>query len=98
MLHAQAGQRAYVGLVCMDRNSAEYYTKSLDDNLRDTAAFIQHTRSKPLLRCMAATFGSAFKYRFANLNISRSLHVSYNPYGHDSMTECDYAAFQEGGP
>ena len=41
----QAGQRAYVGLVCMDRNSKDFYTKSLEENLQDTEAFICHVRS-----------------------------------------------------
>ncbi|EIE20078.1 guanine deaminase [Coccomyxa subellipsoidea C-169] len=43
LLH-QAGQRAYVGLVCMDRNSKDFYVKSLEQNLSDTEAFIESTR------------------------------------------------------
>lgn len=44
----QAGQRAHVGLVCMDRNSKGYYTKSTQQNLQDTEAFIRHVRSATL--------------------------------------------------
>lgn len=52
----QAGQRAYVGLVCMDRNSAQYYTKPLQDNLRDTEAFIYFTRSGPYTQQMLCLY------------------------------------------
>ena len=38
------GQRALVGLTCMDRNSPDTYTKSTERNLADTEAFIQHVR------------------------------------------------------
>ena len=40
----ELGQRALVGLVCMDRNSPDTYTKSTEQNLADTEAFIQHVR------------------------------------------------------
>ena len=40
----QAGQRAFVGLVCIDRNSKDFYTKSLQQNVEDTQAFIAHVR------------------------------------------------------
>ncbi|CAL5228621.1 g11785 [Coccomyxa viridis] len=41
----QAGLRAYVGKVCMDRNSKDYYQHSLEQNLADTEAFVRHVRS-----------------------------------------------------
>ncbi|KAK9901242.1 hypothetical protein WJX75_002216 [Coccomyxa subellipsoidea] len=44
LLH-QMGQRAYVGLVCMDRNSKDFYVKSLDQNATDTETFIATTRA-----------------------------------------------------
>ncbi|CAL8471103.1 g10645 [Coccomyxa elongata] len=44
LLH-QVGQRAYVGLVCMDRNSKDFYTKSLEQNIADTESFIASTRA-----------------------------------------------------
>lgn len=40
----ELGQRALVGLTCMDRNCPEIYTKSTEQNLADTEAFIQHVR------------------------------------------------------
>ena len=40
----QAGLRAYVGKVCMDRNSKDYYEHSLEQNLADTEAFVGHVR------------------------------------------------------
>ncbi len=43
-IYPQAGQRAYVGLVCMDRNSKDFYVKSLEQNVSDTEAFIESTR------------------------------------------------------
>ena len=42
--HVQAGMRAYVGKVCMDRNSKDYYEHSTDQNLQDTEAFVAHVR------------------------------------------------------
>ena len=33
-----------MGLVCMDRNSPDTYTKSTEQNLADTEAFIKHVR------------------------------------------------------
>lgn len=43
----QAGLRAYVGKVCMDRNSPIYYQHSQEQNLADTEAFVGHIRSRP---------------------------------------------------
>ncbi|CAK0782316.1 hypothetical protein CVIRNUC_005629 [Coccomyxa viridis] len=43
ILH-QAGMRAYVGKVCMDRNSKNYYVQSTEQNLQDTEAFVEHIR------------------------------------------------------
>ena len=43
----QAGLRAYVGKVCMDRNSRDYYQHSLEQNLADTEALVRHVRSDP---------------------------------------------------
>ena len=43
----QAGLRAYVGKVCMDRNSPDYYQHSQEQNLADTHAFVRHIRSPP---------------------------------------------------
>ena len=43
----QAGLRAYVGKVCMDRNSKDYYKHSPEQNLADTEAFVRHVRSCP---------------------------------------------------
>ena len=40
----QAGMRAYVGKVCMDRNSKDCYTHSTEQNLQDTEAFVEHVR------------------------------------------------------
>ena len=40
----QAGLRAYVGKVCMDRNSKDYYQHPLEQNLADTKAFVRHVR------------------------------------------------------
>ena len=40
----QAGLRAYVGKVCMNRNSKDYYEHSLEQNLADTEAFVGHVR------------------------------------------------------
>lgn len=45
----QIGQRAYVGLVCMDRNSKDFDTKSLEQNIADTESFIASTRSAHFL-------------------------------------------------
>ena len=42
--HVQAGMRAYLGKVCMDRNSKNYYVHSTDQNLQDTEAFVEHIR------------------------------------------------------
>ena len=33
-----------MGLVCMDRNSKDFYVKSLDQNATDTETFIATTR------------------------------------------------------
>ena len=41
---AQLGQRAFVGLTAMDRNSPSNYTKSTEANLADALAFIQYVR------------------------------------------------------
>ncbi|KAJ2466466.1 hypothetical protein EV174_006524, partial [Coemansia sp. RSA 2320] len=38
----RAGQRAYVGKVCMDANSPAYYSESTEASLRDTEEFIRH--------------------------------------------------------
>jgi hypothetical protein len=38
-----------VGLVCIDRNSKDFYTKSLEQNLHDTEAFIRHVRLQTTL-------------------------------------------------
>lgn len=43
----QAGMRAYVGKVCMDRNSKDFYVHSTGQNLADTEAFVEHVRSDP---------------------------------------------------
>lgn len=45
----QAGLRAYVGKVCMDRNSKDYYVHSPEQNLADTEAFLKHVRCQPPL-------------------------------------------------
>lgn len=42
---AEAGQRAFVGKVCMDRNSPDFYTASCADNLADSLKFIQAVRA-----------------------------------------------------
>lgn len=34
-----------MGLVCMDRNSKDFYVKDMDQNVADTEAFIASTRS-----------------------------------------------------
>jgi guanine deaminase len=43
--HAEAaskyGQRAFVGKVCMDRNSPAHYVETTADSLRDTAHFCE---------------------------------------------------------
>jgi guanine deaminase len=49
MCAMQAGLRAYVGKVCMDRNSKEYYVHSPEQNLADTEAFLNHVRYQTLL-------------------------------------------------
>ena len=36
--------RAYVGKVCMDRNSKDYYVHSTEQNLQDTEALVEHVR------------------------------------------------------
>ncbi|KAJ2783269.1 hypothetical protein H4R18_001788 [Coemansia javaensis] len=36
-----AGQRAYVGKVCMDANSPDYYCETTDESLRETEAFVR---------------------------------------------------------
>ncbi|EGG18083.1 guanine deaminase [Cavenderia fasciculata] len=36
----RAGQRAYVGKVCMDRHSPDHYVEQTDDSVRDTEEFI----------------------------------------------------------
>jgi len=38
----RAGQRAYVGLVNMDRNSPEYYVQTTEQSLADTKAFFKY--------------------------------------------------------
>lgn len=37
----EAGLRSYVGLVCMDRNSPDFYMKSTEENIKDTEEFVQ---------------------------------------------------------
>ncbi|KAL0488444.1 guanine deaminase, partial [Acrasis kona] len=37
-----AGQRAFVGKVCMDRNSPEFYIETTESSLQDTEAFINY--------------------------------------------------------
>ena len=49
MCAMQAGLRAYVGKVCMDRNSKDYYVNSPEQNLADTEAFLNHVRCQPPL-------------------------------------------------
>ncbi len=38
---ARYGQRAFVGKVCMDRNSPAHYVETTADSLRDTAHFCE---------------------------------------------------------
>ena len=38
------GQRAFVGKVCMDRNSPEFYVESTDESLDETKGFIEDVR------------------------------------------------------
>jgi hypothetical protein len=40
----QVGQRAYVGLVAMDRNGVGDYVKSTEDNVTDTQRFVDFVR------------------------------------------------------
>ena len=42
----QCGQRAFVGKVCMDRNSPDDYIESTEDSLKGTNAFISYVKSK----------------------------------------------------
>ena len=51
---AQLGQRAFVGLTAMDRNSPPDYCKSAEANLADARAFIQYVRqaARPLQHCL----------------------------------------------
>ncbi|XP_022796869.1 guanine deaminase-like isoform X1 [Stylophora pistillata] len=39
---AELGQRAYVGKVCMDRNSPNYYIEGTDDSIKNTDRIITH--------------------------------------------------------
>jgi guanine deaminase len=41
-LCSQFGQRAFVGKVCMDRNSPPYYIEDTQQSIRDTEVFIQY--------------------------------------------------------
>lgn len=45
----EIGQRAFIGKVCMDQYSPEYYVESTDASVKETEAFIQYTQSLPLI-------------------------------------------------
>lgn len=47
--YLQVGQRAFVGKVCMDRNSPDFYTASCQENLVDTLDFIKAVRHDTML-------------------------------------------------
>ena len=40
----QAGQRALIGKVCMDRGSPPFYVQSTEQNIQETKSFITYTR------------------------------------------------------
>ena len=42
----EQGQRAFVGKVCMDRNSPEDYSQSLEQNVEETCALIEYIHKK----------------------------------------------------
>jgi len=43
---SKLGQRAFVGKVCMDRNSPEFYIETTQDSLQDTVSFVEHVVHK----------------------------------------------------
>ncbi|KAM7443443.1 hypothetical protein ABFA07_007763 [Porites harrisoni] len=39
---AELGQRCYIGKVCMDRNSPDYYIEETEQSIKDTERFVKH--------------------------------------------------------
>jgi guanine deaminase len=44
---AEFGQRAFVGKVCADINSPDYYIESTEASIKDTEEFIKWTYASP---------------------------------------------------
>ncbi|KAI8902563.1 hypothetical protein BC833DRAFT_613888 [Globomyces pollinis-pini] len=43
---AKLGQRAYIGKVCMDRNSPDYYKETTQESIQETTEFVKHIIDK----------------------------------------------------